>query len=457
MKNRKSQFSINGCHNRRGTCTCTCSCICYYTPLKTTEDSETVKEEVQNQEKTLKYNHNDSCPSSPISVDVHLLQSSSKEESCCVAELKDSQKNALQELKVRLTEAIDNNELDGKVCLWGIPLLHTMEDERTDVLLLKFLRPRDFKVLETFTMLKNTILWRKCFGTDNILEEDLGDQWNGVAYMRGHDKEGHPVCYNAYGVFQDEDLYNITFGDDDKSGRFLRWRIQLIEKGIQKLSFKPEGINSMVQITDLKNSSGLSKFRGLQQSIKKTLPIIEDNYPEFIAKKIFVNASRWYIAFFTMIYPFLTQEAKSKFVVTSPARVTETLFRYILPEYVPVQYGGLSRENDTIFSAADGGVSEIFIKAGLKQIIDIPATKVGSTLVWDITVLGWEVTYGEEFVPNTEGSYTILIQETNKMAADEKPVRNSFKIPELGKVTLTIENTSSKKKRVVYRTKVKCD
>ena len=84
------------------------------------------------------------------------------------------------------------------------------------MLLLKSLRPRDFKVLETFTMLKNTILWRKCFGTDNILEEDLGDQWSGVVYMHGHDKEGHFVCYNAYGVFQDEDLYNITFGDDDK-------------------------------------------------------------------------------------------------------------------------------------------------------------------------------------------------------------------------------------------------
>ena len=97
--------------------------------------------------------------------------------------------------------------------------------------------------------------------------------------MHGHDKEGHPVCQNAYGVFQDEDLYNITFGDDDKSGRFLRWRIQLIEKGIQKLSFKPKVINSMIQITDLKNSSGLSKCRGLQQSTKKTLPILEDKYP----------------------------------------------------------------------------------------------------------------------------------------------------------------------------------
>ena len=90
-------------------------------------------------------------------------------------------------------------------------------------------------------------------------------------------------------------------------------------------------------------------------------------------------------------------------------------------------------------------------------IVSFLNSQVGSTLVWDITILGWEVTYGEEFVPNIEGSYTILIQETNKMAADEKPVRNSFKIRELGKVTLTIENTSSKKKRVVYRTKFKCE
>lgn len=286
MKNRKLQLAIDGCHNRRGTCTCTCSCICHCTPLRTTEDLETVEEELQSQEKTVRYNHNHGRPSSPNSVDAHLLQPSSKEENYSVAEHEDSQKNALQELKLRLKEAIDNHELDDKVCVWGIPLLHTVGDERTDVVLLKFLRPRDFKVPEAFTMLKNTILWRKRYGTDNILEEDLGNQWNGVAYMHGHDKEGHPVCYNNYGVFQDENLYNITFGDDDKSGRFLRWRIQLIEKGIQKLSFKPGGINSVVQITDLENSSGPSKSRRLQQSIKKTLPILEDNYPELVAKKV---------------------------------------------------------------------------------------------------------------------------------------------------------------------------
>lgn len=340
------------------------------------------------------------------------------------------------------------------VSLWGVPLLHTLGDECTDVILLKFLRARDFKVSEAFTMLKNTILWRKRFGADNILEEDFGTEWNDVAYMHGYDKEGHPVCYNNYGAFQNKELYLKTL--NDAGDRFLRWRIQLLENEIQKLSFNPGGINSMVQITDLKNTPGPAKW-GLRQVTKKALTILQDNYPEFVARKIFINAPWWYAVMSTMISPFVTQRTKSKFVVARPARVTETLFKYISPEYVPIQYGGLSRENDTEFSAADGGVSELFIKPGVKQIVEIPATEVGPTLVWDIAVVGWDVTYGEEFVPNAEGGYTIIIQKVKKVAADEEPVRNSFKIGEPGKVLLTIENTSSKKKRVLYRTKVKSD
>ena len=42
------------------------------------------------------------------------------------------------------------------------------------------------------------------------------------------------------------------------------------------------------------------------------------------------------------------------------------LYRYISSEYVLVQYRGLSKENDIEFSAANGGVSELFIKLGVK-------------------------------------------------------------------------------------------
>lgn len=58
--------------------------------------------------------------------------------------------------------------------------------------------------------------------------------------------------------------------------------------------------------------------------------------------------------------------------------------------------------------------------------------------------------YKEEFVPTDEGSYTIIIQKAKKMGSQEEPIRNSFKNSEPGKVALTIENNSFKKKRVLY-------
>lgn len=341
------------------------------------------------------------------------------------------------------------------IYLWGVPLAPSKGDERTDVVLLKFLRARDFKVSDAFTMLKNTVLWRKSFGVDGILEEALGNDWDGVAYMHGYDKEGHPVCYNVYGVFQDNELYQKTFGDEAKRDKFLRWRVQLLEKGIrQQLSFSPGGISSMVQITDLKNSAATLGKRELKQAADQILTLLQDNYPEFVAKKIFINASWWYLAYYTMISPFVSPRTSSKFVAVRPAKVSEAFFRYCSPEHVPVQYGGLSRVNDPDFTAAEGGVVELILKAG-KQIIEIPATEVGSALVWELTVVGWDVSYGAEFVPTAEASYTVIIHKTKKFPPIEEPVRHSFKIGEPGKVVLTVENNSSKRKKILYRSKVK--
>lgn len=69
-------------------------------------------------------------------------------------------------------------------------------------------------------------------------------------------------------------------------------------------------------------------------------------------------------------------------------------------------------------------------------------------------MLGWEVNYKEEFVPTDEKSYTLIVRKVKKMASTEEPIRNSFNNKEPGKLILTIENFTFKKKRVLYRYKV---
>lgn len=57
-------------------------------------------------------------------------------------------------------------------------------------------------------------------------------------------------------------------------------------------------------------------------------------------------------------------------------KLTKILDRYIPIEEIPIQYGGLKRENDFEFSAEDGGVSELVIKAGSTAVFEIPAPQV---------------------------------------------------------------------------------
>lgn len=169
-----------------------------------------------------------------------------------------------------------------EVSIWGIPLL---QDERSDVILLKFLRARDYKVKDAFTMIKNTVRWRKEFEIDALLEQDHGNDWDKVAFTYGYDKKGHPVCYNAFSEFQKKDLYQNTFSTDEKRQKFLKWRIQFLEKSIRKLDFSPTGISSIVQVNDFKNSFGIGK-RELWQATKLAVQLLQDNYPEFLAKQV---------------------------------------------------------------------------------------------------------------------------------------------------------------------------
>jgi len=133
-------------------------------------------------------------------------------------------------------------------------------------------------------MLLKCLAWRTEFGADNIVEEELGfKELEGVvAYTHSYDREGHPVCYNAYGVFKDKEMYERVFGDEEKLQRFLRWRVQVLERGVKMLHFKPGGINSLIQVTDLKDMPK----RELRVASNQILSLFQDNDPEMVARKV---------------------------------------------------------------------------------------------------------------------------------------------------------------------------
>ncbi|GER37563.1 Sec14p-like phosphatidylinositol transfer family protein [Striga asiatica] len=384
-----------------------------------------------------------------------------------IPNLTDSEKKALIDLRSKLehnilSNATSSSENDGNapepghnVSLWGVPLLPSAKDERTNTLLLKFLRAQEFKTDEALEMLKKTLIWRKANKIDSIMGEDLmvDELFGSVAFVKGKDRESHPICYNVYGIFADEKIYEKTFGDEGCREKFLRWRMQLMEKEVSRLDFLPGGISTVLQVNDLKNAPWPSR-KDLRHATKRALGIFQDNYPEFVAKNIFINVPFWYYAFNALLSPFLMQRTKSKFVFSRPSRVTDTLLKYIAAEEIPISYGGLRMENDPDFSTQDSA-HEVVIKAGATGTVEIPAPEVGNTLIWDLTITGWDVHYKEEFVPTDESSYTVIVKKGRKISWQDEPIRNTFKNKEPGKIVITIENGIFKKKRILYRYKAK--
>lgn len=250
-------------------------------------------------------------------VAVEKLEEEKEISSCKVSELAHLEKKALQEFKGLISDALSKRELTNQdtppqteqpqpeagpvvgekklkkgelpwappeeVKLWGVRLL---ADEKSDVVLLKFLQARAFKAKEAVAMLKSAVQWRRDFDVEGLLGEEFGSDLDSVIYTHGVDRDGRPVCYNAYGEFQRKELYDTAFSDAGKRERFLRWRIQFLEKFIrQHLDFSPGGICSVVQVNDLKNTPGRAKWE-LRQTTNQAVLLMQDNYPEFVAKQV---------------------------------------------------------------------------------------------------------------------------------------------------------------------------
>ncbi|VFQ97496.1 unnamed protein product [Cuscuta campestris] len=202
-----------------------------------------------------------STPSRKSFVAAALRAPSFKVDTYFASELKHSEKKALSDLKIGLAS------LAPAASMWGIPLLSG--DDRADVILLKFLRARDFNVPHALHMLAKCLAWRKEFGADEVAEEELAgfEELQGVvAYMNGFDR--------FFGGDGEED-------GEEKLKRFLRWRVQVLERGIKLLHFKPGGVNSLVQVTDLKDMPK----RELRVASNHILSLFQDNYPELVARK----------------------------------------------------------------------------------------------------------------------------------------------------------------------------
>lgn len=387
----------------------------------------------------------------------------------CPLDLKSSRINALLRLRCRVEDAILGGYIYGKnkhkllssrlcitedlrdISLWDVPLLPSKGNPSTDIVLMNFLRAKDYSVYDAFKMLRKTLRWRRDFRVADILDEKFSPELESLWYTNGKDKEGRLLCYNVFRNIKNKELEEEIWGRHHHHQECLRWRVHIMEKAIQQLDFKQGGVNSILQIIDLGNSPGNS-WKEVRWINRKMMSLVHDHYPGIIYKNIFINVPVWFSTVHALNLRMITQRSKNTFIFVKPSKVTETLLKYICPENLLAQYGGLKTENDVEFST-DDKVLEISLKPCSIGLIKIPVKEVEVTITWDMMVVGNEVTYREEFIPDDDCSYRVLLQEEKKMV--ESTVRNSFHIREEGKIVITIDNPTYKKKTAFYRYKTK--
>ncbi|XP_076920506.1 patellin-4-like [Bidens hawaiensis] len=378
-------------------------------------------------------------------------------ESIFGTELRKKKRNALTDLRTKLEHAMINNTLVKQKCkvnnnlkdiqLWGVPLLPSKGDERTDMILKKFLKTKDYNVQNALEMIGNMVMWREDYNVDKVVDEVFGSDLDNIGYIEGTDKAGHPLCYQLYEAFKDKEMLKRRLGSKESSEEFLRWRIRLMEGCVRRLDFRHDGADSLIQIIDEKNIPRRFLNENFQGS-KRYFSILQENYPGLIYRFVIVNVPMWFFAFYTLNMRLMTRKYKVMYV--KPSAVTETLLKFIEPQHLLAQYGGLGRVGGE-FTYEDN-VLEKRLKEYATDSVQIVTKEVGMTVYWDITVTGSEVSYKEEFVPEDEGSYNVLVQKGKQIG---RMISNSFHVNVPGKILISFANPTARNRKVFYRYKLK--
>ncbi|KAG2483679.1 hypothetical protein HYH03_017482 [Edaphochlamys debaryana] len=339
---------------------------------------------------------------------------------------------------------------DEQLSIWGVSLveLKSLKDGAAaqrcvQVVLLKFLRARQWDVVAALDMLIKCLKWRKEFDIANLPREVLPPQLDAAGRKTGRDRVGNPVTYNMYGAGVDMD--SVLSGPAGVA-TFVRWRVGLMEGAVRELEFD-RGVECVTQVHDY---SGASMFaaNAAKGASKEIIRLFQDNYPEMLSAKLFLNVPRVMEFLFGIFAAFCDAATRAKFVVASPARSRLMLFQYVDPGQVPARLGGF---NDASSSFLAGHTTQqATLQPGETAAFRLPMGSPGEA-VWGFTSTGAALRASVVFTPSpgasaggpaaaaaAPGSTPLTGPSREDLSRDLAYGRLALGVP--GEVTLTLEN-----------------
>ncbi|KAJ3050370.1 hypothetical protein HK097_008676 [Rhizophlyctis rosea] len=374
-----------------------------------------------------------------------------------IGNLTAAQEEALQKLRTVAAEEVAKLSMNTEeewLNLWGVSMQNLATDTKNKaqtVLLLKFLRARDFDVQKATQMIIDTLKWRKEFNIVGLMNETFPKAYDELGVVYGQDRLGNPVTYNFYGTIGATEVVS-------NPDRFVRWRVQLMEKAVAQLDFA-NGKETVTQIHDYAGA-GLSMPKELKGTTKEIISLFQDHYPEFLEKKLFLNIPAVMELFFNFFSSFSSRRTQQKFQMVSRTKGRATLLQFIAPTELPPQLGGFANgDSGTLSRSAGSMISDEKGDKGEVVSVDIAArtdkevklaVQSGDEVEWEVMATTHDIGVGIKIL-------------NGDVETEEKKVelvefgRGSFVAKEGGEAVLVLSNTHSylTGKTVLYRFRVK--
>ncbi|KAG9446511.1 hypothetical protein H6P81_012639 [Aristolochia fimbriata] len=196
-----------------------------------------------------------------------------------------------------------------------------------DLMLRRFLRARDLDIEKASNMFLKYLKWRRAAlpnGSMSDLEipNQLAEK---KMFMQGIDKKGRRI--------------GVVFGAKHRAysrdlEEFKRFVVYVLEK---LCASTPTGQEKFIAIADLKGW-GLSNCD--IRAYLAALDILQNNYPERLAKAFLIHVPSVFMTAWKIVYPFIDKNTKKKFIFVENKNLKATLLQDIEESQLPDIYGG---------------------------------------------------------------------------------------------------------------------
>lgn len=207
------------------------------------------------------------------------------------------------------------------------------EEVIVDNLIYKFCRANQFEIEGAKSQLKKTLKWRKEFkplhAAFSETHDSLLNDVCAITVSEENDPNQKVVSWNLYGLLV---KHKEVFEDTDK---FLRFRIGLMERGLQLLDFASEDNYLMTQVHDYNNVSMWRLDPAIKKCSKAIIEVFQDFYPETLFSKFFVNVPYVMTWLYEIVKRFVSEDTRKKFIVMSDGTQMKDYLKVL-----PKEYGG---------------------------------------------------------------------------------------------------------------------